>query len=182
MSIINKGIKIILTKKISALTDEEFSELLKVDFFNAMRFPLKEIRKQDKDLLFTEEETIINDLSLDGLHEWGNMYNQLVASIKIPVTEDGETKYYSAGQFENKMNSEEDPKKREALLNIWEEEWNKRADLFATTLNHLSGFRLNNYKLHEYKDYMKAPLDYNRMDEETLDTMWKTITKNKFPL
>lgn len=29
---------------------------------------------------------------------------------------------------------------------------------------------------------MKAPLDYNRMDEETLDTMWKTITKNKFPL
>lgn len=108
MSIINKGIKIILTKKISALTDEEFSELLKVDFFNAMRFPLKETRKQDKDLLSTEEETIINHLSLDGLHGWGNMYNQLVASIKIPVTEDGETKYYSAGQFENKMNSEED--------------------------------------------------------------------------
>lgn len=109
MSIINKGIKIILTKKISALTDEEFSELLKVDFFNAMRFPLKETRKQDKDLLSTEEETIINHLSLDGLHGWGNMYNQLVASIKIPVTEDGETKYYSADQFENKMNSEEDP-------------------------------------------------------------------------
>ena len=109
MSIINKGIKIILTKKISALTDEEFSELLKVDFFNAMRFPLKETRKQDRDLLSTEEETMINHLSSDGLHGWGNMYNQLVASIKIPVTEDGETKYYSADQFENKMNSEEDP-------------------------------------------------------------------------
>src|SRR5699024_11721168 len=97
-------IKIILTKKISALTDEEFSELLKVDFFNAMRFPLKETRKQDKDLLPTEEETIIKHLSLDGLHGWCNMYNQLVASINIKLTKDGETKYYSADQFENKMN------------------------------------------------------------------------------
>ena len=173
---------IILNKKISALTEDQFNTLLEDDFFNAMRFPLKEIRKNEADLLSTEEETIINSLSLDGLHGWGNMYNQLVASIQIPVTEDGETKYYSAGQFENKMESEENPEKREELLKIWEEEWNKKADLFATTLNHLSGFRLNNYELHDYKDYMKVPLDYNRMEEETLDTMWNTIAKNKSPL
>ena len=173
---------IILNKKISALTEDQFNTLLEDDFFNAMRFPLKEIRKNEADLLSTEEETIINSLSLDGLHGWGNMYNQLVASIQIPVTEDGETKYYSAGQFENKMGSEENPEKREELLKIWEEEWNKKADLFATTLNHLSGFRLNNYELHDYKDYMKVPLDYNRMEEETLDTMWNTIAKNKSPL
>lgn len=173
---------IILNKKISALTEDQFNTLLEDDFFNAMRFPLKEIRKNEADLLSTEEETIINSLSLDGLHGWGNMYNQLVASIQIPVTEDGETKYYSAGQFENKMGSEDNPEKREELLKIWEEEWNKKADLFATTLNHLSGFRLNNYELHDYKDYMKVPLDYNRMEENTLDTMWDTIAKNKSPL
>lgn len=173
---------IILNKKISALTEDQFNTLLEDDFFNAMRFPLKEIRNNEADLLSTEEETIINSLSLDGLHGWGNMYNQLVASIQIPVTEDGETKYYSAGQFENKMGSEENPEKREELLKIWEEEWNKKADLFATTLNHLSGFRLNNYELHDYKDYMKVPLDYNRMEEKTLDTMWNTIAKNKSPL
>lgn len=173
---------IILNKKISALTEEQFNKLLEDDFFKAMSFPLEEIRKKENDLLSTEEETIINNLSLDGLHGWGNMYNQLVASIQIPLTEDNETKYYSAGQFENKMNSEENPEKREELLKIWEDTWEKKADLFSTTLNHLSGFRLNNYQLHNYKDYMKVPLDYNRMEEETLDTMWNTIAKNKSPL
>ena len=173
---------IILNKKISALTEEQFNKLLEDDFFKPMQFPLEEIRKKEQDLLSTEEETIINNLSLDGLNGWGNMYNQLVASIQVPVTEDGETTYYSAGQFENKMNSEEDPNKREALLKIWEDTWEKKADLFSTTLNHLSGFRLSNYELHDYDDYMKVPLDYNRMDKETLNTMWDTITKNKTPI
>src|SRR5699024_6421570 len=40
----------------------------------------------------------------------------------------------------------------------------------------------NNYQLHNYKGYMKVPLDYNRMEEETLDTMWGTMAKNKSPL
>jgi len=173
---------IILNKKISALTEEQFNKLLEDDFFKPMQFPLEEIRKKEQDLLSTEEETIINNLSLDGLNGWGNMYNQLVASIQVPVTEEGETTYYSAGQFENKMNSEEDPNKREELLKIWEDTWEKKADLFSTTLNHLSGFRLSNYELHVYDDYMKVPLDYNRMDEETLNTMWDTITKNKAPI
>ena len=173
---------IILNKKISALTEEQFNKLLEDDFFKPMQFPLEEIRKKEQDLLSTEEETIINNLSLDGLNGWGNMYNQLVASIQVPVTEDGETTYYSAGQFENKMNSEEDPNKREDLLKIWEDTWEKKADLFSTTLNHLSGFRLSNYELHDYDDYMKVPLDYNRMDKETLNTMWDTITKNKTPI
>lgn len=172
---------IILNKKISALTEDQFNKLLEDDFFKPMQFPLEEIRQKEQDLLSTQEETIINSLSLDGFQGWGNMYNQLVASIQVPVTEDNETVYYSAGQFENKMKSEENPKVREELLSTWEETWEKKADLFSTTLNHLSGFRLNNYELHDHKDYMKAPLDYNRMEEETLDTMWDTITKNKAP-
>src|SRR5699024_2460438 len=130
---------IILNKKISSLTEDQFSKLLEEDFFKPMHFPLEEIRQKEKDLLSTQEETIINHLSLDGLQGWNNMYNQLVASIQIPVTEDNETVYYSAGQFENKMKSEENPKHREKLLKTWEETWKKKADLFSTTLNHLSG-------------------------------------------
>src|SRR5699024_553308 len=89
---------IILNKKISALTEDQFSKLLEDDFFEAMRFPLEEKRQKEKDLLSTEEETIINHLSLDGLQGWGNMYNQLVASIQIPVIEDNETVYYSRSE------------------------------------------------------------------------------------
>src|SRR5699024_10989571 len=173
---------IILNKKISALTEDQFSKLLEEDFFKPMHFPLEEIRQKEKDLLSTQEETIINHLSLDGLQGWNNMYNQLVASIQIPVTEDNETVYYSAGQFENKMKSEENPKHRERLLETWEETWKKKADLFSTTLNHLAGCRLNDYELHDYKDDMKVPLDYNRMEEERLDAMSDTITRNKTPL
>src|SRR5699024_12158698 len=87
--------KIISNKKISALTEEQFNKLSEDDFFKPMQFPLEVIRKKEQDLLSTEEETIINNLSLDGLNGWGNMYNQLVASIQVPVTEEGETTYYS---------------------------------------------------------------------------------------
>src|SRR5699024_3481358 len=58
---------IILNKKISALTEDQFSTLLEEDFFKSMHMQLEEIGQKEKDLLFTQEDTIINHLSLDGL-------------------------------------------------------------------------------------------------------------------
>lgn len=170
---------IVLQKKVADISENDFEELLTNEPFKTSAFPLTEMRIKAQKLLSTEEEELLNNLSIDGFQGWGNMYNELVSTIQVPFEEEGELTYYSAGQAENKMSSETDPQKRAEMLAIWEETWNDKADLFANTLNHLAGFRLSDYKAHDINNFMEPPLEYNRMERETLDAMWNTISENK---
>lgn len=170
---------VIFQKKLTEINNEVFEDVLTKEPFKTSAFPLNEMREKATKLLSTEEETLINNLSIDGFQGWGNMYNQLVASIQVPFEIDGEIQKLSAGQAENRMNAEPNLKKREEMLEVWEETWKEKADLFANTLNHLAGFRLSDQKAHDIKDFMEPPLEYNRMEQDTLDAMWDTITRNK---
>jgi len=170
---------VIFEKKISAIPEEDFEKLLEEEPFEEMAFRLNEIRTQAQKLLSTEEEKLINNLSVDGFQGWGNMYNELVSTIEVPFEEDGEVTYYSAGQAENEMSAEKDPEKRAEMLETWENTWEEKADLFSNTLNHLAGFRLSEQEAHDRDGFMEEPLEYNRMEKETLDTMWETISQNK---
>lgn len=170
----------ILTKKIVAMPDEEWHTLLSKEPFSAVSFALDEQREQGKELLSEEEEALINALSNDGFRGWGDHYNSLVATVTVPFKEeDGSVSHLSAGQAQNKMESHPDTKVRHQVLKDWEEAWSEKTSLFADTLNRLAGFRLANYKAHGVDDYLKRPLEYNRLKKETLDTMWNTITENK---
>ncbi|MGG5359557.1 MULTISPECIES: M3 family oligoendopeptidase [unclassified Enterococcus] len=173
----------IFSKKLAAITDEKWQLILADPVFSSVAFRLKEIRREGNELLSETEETIINTLSLDGLNAWSAHYDTIVASISIPFTnENGEVIQLSAGQAFNKMMGDPNPEIREALFKEWEKCWEEKAPLFADTLNHLDGFRLSDYKLHGVTDYLKKPLEYNRLKKETLDVMWATIAKNKQPL
>lgn len=169
----------VLEKKFVSMPDDQWQELLSVEPFKASIFPLNEQREQGKELLSEEEEALINSLSNDGFKGWGNLYNSLVATIQVPIEENGEVNHYSAGQAANKMDAAKDLEEKHTILENWEKTWAEKAPLFADNLNHLAGFRLANYKAHGVTDFMKRPLEYNRLKKETLDTMWDTITKNK---
>ncbi len=170
---------VVLQKKVGDIPETEFEQMLEKEPFHAISFALAEIREKSQKLLSTEEEALLNNLSLDGFQGWGNMYNELVSTIRVPFKENGKVNVYSAGQAENKMSGETDPKKRDEMLDIWEKTWKDKDHLFATTLNHLAGYRLEDQKAHGIEDFMEPPLEYNRMKAETLDTMWETISKNK---
>lgn len=173
----------ILTKKTVAVPDKEWKNLLSQSPFSEVRFVLDEDRTAGKDLLSEEEEALINSLSLDGFNGWGDHYNTIVSSIEIPFTEkDGKTTLLSAGQAQNKMGSDPDDAVRQHIFAEWEKAWSEKSPLLSDTLNHLAGFRLTNYKLHGVTDFMKRPLEYNRMTKATLDTMWQTINNNKQPI
>lgn len=173
-------ISTILTKKTVAIPDNEWEKLVAQSPFNEVAFILNEDRVQGKELLSEEEEALINSLSLDGFNGWGDHYNSIVATISIPFFEkDGTTTFLSAGQAQNKMESDPDAEVRQQVFIEWEKAWSEKASLFSDSLNHLAGFRLANYKAHGVTDFMKRPLEYNRMSKATLDTMWETINKNK---
>ncbi|MEC6747793.1 M3 family oligoendopeptidase [Marinilactibacillus sp. XAAS-LB27] len=169
-----------LTKKFVSMSDSAWSSLLEIEPFKSSAFPLNEQRDQGKSLLAQDVETAISTLANDGFKGWGDLYNTLVASIEVELEDaSGTVQKYSAGQAANIMGSAKDPDTRLNMLKKWEEAWSDKAPLFADTLNHLAGFRLENYKLHGTEDFMERPLEYNRLKKETLDTMWDTITKNK---
>lgn len=107
------------------------------------------------------------------------MYQTIVNSVSVPFLINDELTYLSAGQAANKLKGLKDPSIRARLLSDWENAWKEKAPLFSDTLNHLAGFRLQTYDLRGEKDFLNPPLEYNRMTEETLNTMWDTITKNK---
>lgn len=172
----------ISTKKMVAMPDDSWNDLVELPAFKEIEFSLNETRRQGKELLSETEEALINSLSVDGFQGWSDHYDSLVATIEIPFEDaEGHVQQLSAGQAYNKMNTDPDTKVREQLFKKWEETWGNMAPLFSDTLNHLAGFRLADYKAHGVKDFLKRPLEYNRMKQETLDTMWKAVSDHKQP-
>lgn len=169
-------------KKIAALPQMSWDTLLQQDFFAERAFALNEIREQGQRLLSEAEEAVISTLSTDGFHAWSRHYNTIVSYIKIPVPdENGNIQQLSAGQAMNRMYADPDPAVRRQIFAEWEKAWSYYAPLFAETLNHLQGFRLEDYQLHGMTDFLEEPLRYNRIEKETLDTMWNTIAAHKKP-
>ena len=170
------------TIKLVQINESVWEELIKQPQIAEIAFYINEQRERGKEQLSEAEEALINALRVDGYVGWSTHYDTLVKMIEIPYTnDDGETVLLSAGQAFNKMHDDPDPEVRAELFKKWEKAWGGKAPLFADTINHLGGFRLANYKMHGVEDFMKEPLQYNRMKKETLDVMWDVIAKNKQP-
>lgn len=170
----------VMDGKFSLYTENQWKLLIEDNDLKEFAFVLTERRKNAKEKLTEKEETLINKLSIDGYHGWSQMYDTVVGNMLIPFKEHGETKQLSVGQAANKF-SNPDRAVRQQVFSKWEKAWDEKGALLAKTLNHLAGFRLNTYEMRGWDNVLKEPLDMNRMQEKTLETMWKVISKNKQP-
>ena len=170
------------TKKLVAIHDEDWQNLLQDPELKEVSFALNEIRDQGKRLLSEEEEKIITELNKDGLSAWSRLYDTAVSIMTIPFTDkEGKTTEFSVGQAMNRMYADPDPEVRKQLFENWEAAWTKFAPIFADTLNHLDGYRITLQKAHSRESYLEEPLEYNRMSKETLDAMWTAVSNHKQP-
>lgn len=172
----------ILLKKLVAIPDEDWNNLLKDDAFKETAFVLNETRDQGKRLLSEEEETLIAELNKDGLAAWSSLYDTVVSIMTIPFTDqDGTTTDLSVGQAMNRMYADPDPAVRKQIFDNWETAWEKNAPIFTDTINHLAGYRMTLQNAHNREGHLDEPLEYNRMSKETLDAMWGAVSDNKAP-
>jgi len=167
-------------EKLSNIDEDTWNGLLNQHSLQELSFVLNERRKKAAEKLPKEQEALINALSIDGYHGWGEMYDTIVKHVKIPFEENGKKVELSVGQAANKFSSS-DPNVRKQIFEEWEKAWDKQADLLAGTLNHLSGFRLSVYKQRGWDHILKEALTYNRLKKETLDVMWEVISDLKQP-
>ncbi|MCT2534357.1 M3 family oligoendopeptidase [Aquibacillus koreensis] len=170
----------LLDQKLVLIPENTWRELLEQPMFEEYSFVLNERRILAKDKLPSEQEVLLNDLSIDGYHAWGEMYDTIVGRLNVEIQDQEERKVLSVGQAANELS---DPirAKRKNAFEALEKVWSQDSDLFSETLNHLAGFRLQTYKHRGWDHVLSEPLRYNRMSERTLHAMWEAITNNKAP-
>lgn len=169
-------------KKLVAITDEAWKELLNDAAIAEIAFALTEVRDNGKRLLSEAEENIITELNKDGITAWSQLYDTTVSIMTVPFTDaNGETTDLSIGQAMNRMYADPDSAVREQLYTNWEKVWTHYAPVFADTLNHLAGYRITLQNAHGRIDHLEEPLEYNRMEKATLDAMWGAVENNKQP-
>ncbi|PID06579.1 MULTISPECIES: M3 family oligoendopeptidase [unclassified Sporosarcina] len=170
----------IFTKKLVAISDENWNTLLEGDTLRVISFSLNEIREEGKRLVSEAEEKLIAKLNKDGLAAWSDLYNTVGSTMTVPFTDkDGNTTDLSIGQAMNKMYADPEPEVRAALFENWEKTWSTNGPIFADILNHLAGYRLTLQEVHGRKGHLEEPLEYNRMSEDTLTAMWSAVDAQK---
>ncbi len=158
--------------------DSQWNTFMQLDEFLPVSFALNERRGLRKNKMSPELEALSSNLAVDGYHGWGELYNTIVGTMKIPFEENGLVTQLSTGQAANKL-THASREIRSKMFLQWEEAWSGQADFCADALNHLAGFRLQLYKHRGWASVHKEPLEMNRMSAETLYVMWEVIERNK---
>ncbi|WP_404428629.1 M3 family oligoendopeptidase [Sutcliffiella horikoshii] len=168
-------------QKILLRTDHQlWEDILDTPDLHSYNFILNEWRKKADMHLPHDEESLVADLMVDGYHAWGEFYHSLIGSIKVNIQIDGERKELSVGQAIN-LRSHPDEEVRKKSFYALEEIWKEKEEQFAKILNHIAGFRLQVYKKRRLENILEEPLIENRIKEETLNAMWRAVSKSKQP-
>ncbi|MEM1063426.1 MAG: M3 family metallopeptidase, partial [Planctomycetota bacterium] len=117
------------------------------------------------------EESLANELAVDGLHAWGRLYDRVSGELQVEVmTADGPAKK-SVGQV-----TWTGPERtvREQNFYAADRAWASVGQTCADCLNHISGARLTRYGRLGF-DHLEEPLRRNRIGRETLDALLGTV-------
>lgn len=169
-----------IQQKWSQTEDSVWNELLASKDLHEFEFILNEWKEKAEKKLSQEEESLITALGVDGYQGWGQLYDLLIADMKVTINVEGEDKKLSIGQASN-LYSHANPEVRKATKDALEQAFTEKEEFFAKTLNHLAGYRLAVYKKRGWNEVLDEPLSINRMSEETLDAMWGAISDGKEP-
>ncbi|MFZ5827858.1 MAG: M3 family oligoendopeptidase [Bacillota bacterium] len=168
----------VIDAQLLAIPAPAWDALLAMEQFREVRFNLAEKRRRAAEKLPPEQEALSASLSANGYHGWNEMYNAIVGQMSVPWEKDGKEVALSMSQAANLL-SDADRAVRQEMAARYGKAWSDNADLFATVLNNLGGFRLNLYQARGWDSVLHEPLDMNRMTAQTLDTMWDVIVKNR---
>ncbi|MCK4632468.1 MAG: M3 family oligoendopeptidase [candidate division Zixibacteria bacterium] len=157
-------------------SDEIWGKLVAHPDLVPVRFCLDEIREIARSKMSVELESLALDLSVNGFHAWNQIYDKMAGELRVDFQQDGKTENISMGQLATKF-SDPDRKVRHQAFEKMTEGWNSRADLSAMMLNAIGGFRLSLYENRKWDSVMHAPLVASRMQQKTLDTMWKVVAR-----
>lgn len=167
-----------LNEKMLAMHDDVWEALLAHEKVAPVAFGVAERRRRAQERMAPDKEALAAELSVEGYHAWGQVYNLVAGKIRVPVEEDGKQVLLSVGQAANRL-SDPDRSVRRRVFEALEQAWAEQADVLSLTLNNLAGYRLTLYRYRGWDSVLKEPLDTYRMTEATLSAMWSAVEQSK---
>jgi oligoendopeptidase F len=169
-STLRNGLEALFAKQ----TDKQWDKLMTNPKIAPIKFPLSEMRLFAKEKMAPELEALALELSVNGYHAWARLYDKISGEIRVDFEEAGKIETLSVGQLQSKFNSPDRSVRQRAFVSFVEA-WNSRGTQAASALNYLGGFRLSLYKNRNWKSPLHEPLRMNRLQEKTLNAMWKAV-------
>jgi pepF/M3 family oligoendopeptidase len=155
------------------LSDEEFQSLCDSSAgLSERRFFLAEARRNSHYRLPMDQESLYEELAVDGINAWGRLYDKLCGKLRVELVEDGKTVRKSIGQVRLDLPSRE---QRQANFEACDQAWSQIEDVCADAINHIAGTRLTKYQRVGLQDYLDLPLSYNRLQRDSLTAMWDAV-------
>ncbi|NET31787.1 MAG: M3 family oligoendopeptidase [Cyanothece sp. SIO1E1] len=137
-----------------------------------LAFSLQHRRQLRDQLLSVAEEQLIAGLAVDGLHSWGNLYDDLAGSLKCQIDGESVGLAKAANLLGHATRST-----REAAWRGINQAWTSRQQTVAAILNALNGWRLEETRqrarirsLH----YLDQSCHQNHIERATLDALIDT--------
>ncbi len=130
-------------------------------------------RERRHENLTLAEESLVNGLSQDGIHAWGNLYDQLAGTLTCEVQVGNETRTMGLAEASGRLSSAHDHE-RQAAWQAINTAWEAHEESCAASINAIAGWRLELARQRSRTDnvhYLDAPVHMNRISRETLDTL-----------
>jgi oligoendopeptidase F len=130
-------------------------------------------RQRRHENLSLSEESLVNGLSQDGIHAWGNLYDQLSGTLRCDVLVGNETQTMGIAQAAGLLMSPEDAQRQQAHRAI-NDAWEQHEESCAASINAIAGWRLEMCKQRSREKnvhFLDAPVHMNRISKKTLDAM-----------
>jgi oligoendopeptidase F len=139
---------------------------------------MKQLQKYKVYLRNSSEEMVLQSLSNDGLHSWGNLYNDLSSSLMVEI--DGS--WLPLSQAANVMDCP-DPRLRQLAYKGINKAWQNVEITASYILNSIYGWRLENYKIRSGSktfQFLDATCFSEKISRETLAALM-SATEEKLP-
>ena len=138
-------------------------------------------RKRRHENLSLSEESLVNGLSQDGIHAWGQLYDQLSGTLQCDVLVGNEQQQMGIAQASGLLMSVDDSQRRSAWSAI-NDAWSAHDESCAAALNAIAGWRLEMCKQRGREQavhYLDSPVHFNRISRKTLDVLLEVAEESK---
>jgi len=157
--------------------DAFITTLLAQPGMDDLAFYLTHQRRRRDFLLSVAEEKLITGLAVNGLHSWGNLYDDLAGDLKCDI----EGKSVGLAKAANLL-SHPQRQTREAAWQGIRSAWISREKTAATLLNSINGWRLEEAKYRSHireMHYLDKSCHESCIERQTLDTLMATTYEQR---
>ncbi|WP_303805642.1 M3 family oligoendopeptidase [Aeromonas rivipollensis] len=153
------------------LPEAEFGQLMQDPLLGEEEYRLRHERRLQDQRLPVEAEQLVIGLGTDGLHAWGNLYNDLVGKIRVQVA--GQER--GLAEANNLLSSPDRAQRKEAFDAI-SAGWEGEQETVAAILNALNGWRLELARQRgrgRTLDALDLSCHQSHIERATLDTLMR---------